>query len=117
MGLGDTSRTSFEQILTLLEIGAAIRDRGHRLLARILELRDLFVFVDPFERPDSPSKSLAGLRGLGGRLLGFNIDPDFADVLDVQVMVDLRQTDPRTLARYMGIAGAATFLARHRRTS
>ncbi len=28
---------------------------------------------------------------LGGRLLGFNVDPDFSDVLDVLVMVDPRQ--------------------------
>jgi putative hemolysin len=52
---------------------------------------------------------------LGGRLLGFNVDPDFSNVLDVLVMVDLRQTDPRTLVRYMGADGARTFLA-HRAT-
>ncbi len=50
---------------------------------------------------------------LGGRLLGFNVDPKFSDVLDVLVMVDLRETPIRTLARYMGRDGAAEFLARH----
>ena len=43
---------------------------------------------------------------LGGRLLGFNVDPDFSDVLDVLIMVDLRTTPLRTLARYMGRDGA-----------
>jgi putative hemolysin len=52
---------------------------------------------------------------LGGRLLGFNIDPDFSNVLDVLIMVDLRQTAPAILARYMGRQGAETFLARHTR--
>lgn len=50
---------------------------------------------------------------LGGRLLGFNVDPAFSDVLDVLVMVDLRETPTRTLARYMGRDGAAAFLAHH----
>ncbi|MEN8165036.1 MAG: GNAT family N-acyltransferase, partial [Acidobacteriota bacterium] len=50
---------------------------------------------------------------LGGRLLGFNVDPDFSDVLDVLVMVDLRETPVKTLARYMGSEGAAAFLAHH----
>ncbi len=50
---------------------------------------------------------------LGGRLLGFNVDPDFSDVLDVLVMVDLRETPAKTLARYMGRVGASTFLAHH----
>ena len=51
---------------------------------------------------------------LGGRLLGFNVDPDFSDVLDVLIMVDLRTTPPRTLARYMGPDSAASFRAYHR---
>lgn len=50
---------------------------------------------------------------LGGRLLGFNVDPDFSNVLDVLIMVDLRQTEPRVLARYMGRTDAERFLAMH----
>ncbi len=48
---------------------------------------------------------------LGGRLLGFNVDPDFSDVLDVLIMVDLRRTKPAILGRYMGREGAARFKA------
>ena len=32
---------------------------------------------------------------LGGRLLGFNVDPEFSNVLDVLIMVDLRRTAPK----------------------
>jgi putative hemolysin len=38
---------------------------------------------------------------LGGRLLGFNVDPSFSDVVDGLVLVDLRRTDPKVLGRYM----------------
>ena len=50
---------------------------------------------------------------LGGRILGFNVDADFADALDGLIMVDLRHTDPKTLARYMGRPGADAFAAYH----
>jgi len=50
---------------------------------------------------------------MGGRLLGFNVDDQFSDALDGLIMVDLRQTDPRMLARYMGREAAQRFLARH----
>jgi 1-acyl-sn-glycerol-3-phosphate acyltransferase len=48
---------------------------------------------------------------LGGRLLGFNADDQFSDALDGLIMVDLRTSEPRVLARYMGEEGAAAFLA------
>ncbi len=47
---------------------------------------------------------------LGGRPLGFNVDPDFSNVLDVLLVVDLRRTEPRILERYMGRDGARSFL-------
>jgi putative hemolysin len=50
---------------------------------------------------------------LGGRLLAFNLDRDFADTLDGLIMVDLREVEEAVLARYMGKRGAAAFRAYH----
>jgi hypothetical protein len=50
---------------------------------------------------------------LGGRLLGFNADHHFGDALDGLILVDLRASDPRVLARYMGEEGAIEFFAHH----
>lgn len=50
---------------------------------------------------------------LGGRLLGFNVDDQFSDALDGLIMVDLCDTDPKVLARYMGQDAAQRFLAYH----
>ena len=50
---------------------------------------------------------------LGGVLLGFNVDPDFSDVLDGLILVDLSKTDPKLLQRYMGKEGARSFLSFH----
>lgn len=52
---------------------------------------------------------------LGGRLLGFNLDPNFSNALDGLIVVDLVETDPRLLERYMGKEGAASFLGYHNR--
>jgi putative hemolysin len=51
---------------------------------------------------------------LGGRLLAFNRDRNFGDVLDGLILVDLLDTAPRTLERYMSKEGAQGFLAFHR---
>jgi putative hemolysin len=50
---------------------------------------------------------------LNARLLGFNVDPDFGEVLDALMMVDLTTVDRRILSRYFGGVEAAAFLARH----
>lgn len=50
---------------------------------------------------------------LGGKLLAFNIDPDFSDVLDGLILVDLTKTDVKVLERYMGRDEARLFLAHH----
>ncbi len=50
---------------------------------------------------------------LGGRLLGFNLDRDFANALDGLIMVDLTRTDTKMLQRYLGRDGAAAFLDHH----
>ena len=47
---------------------------------------------------------------LGGKLLGFNRDPHFNDVLDGLILVDLLQTPHQVLQRYMGKEGLADFL-------
>jgi putative hemolysin len=51
---------------------------------------------------------------LGGKLLGFNIDPAFGNVLDGLIMVDLTRTDPKLLKRYMEPKGLASFISYHR---
>ncbi len=50
---------------------------------------------------------------LNAKLLGFNVDPDFGDVVDGLMYVDLAQADPRFLTYFMGRAEAASFLAYH----
>lgn len=54
---------------------------------------------------------------LGARFISFNVDHSFGDAVDALMLVDLTQTDPRTLDRYMGRDLAAQFLAHHNHNS
>ncbi len=47
---------------------------------------------------------------LGGKFLGYSVDPKFNNALDALVLVDLARTDPRILGRYMGQQGVVSFL-------
>jgi putative hemolysin len=51
---------------------------------------------------------------LNAKVLGFNVDPNFSDVLDALMMVDLTTVDVAILNRYLGRQEAAQFLAHHR---
>ena len=50
---------------------------------------------------------------LGGRLVGLNVDPAFNHSVTALVVIDMRETEPRILGRYMGKVEAAAFLAWH----
>ncbi|OPY77837.1 MAG: hypothetical protein A4E64_00979 [Syntrophorhabdus sp. PtaU1.Bin058] len=50
---------------------------------------------------------------LGGKLMGFNVDPAFSNGLDGLIIVDLTQCNRRLLAHYMGKEGLHRFLEFH----
>ena len=50
---------------------------------------------------------------LGGKLLGFNVDPAFSDVLDGLILVDLTKSDRKVIDRYMTKEGVDRLLAYH----
>jgi putative hemolysin len=93
------------------------RERGFQLAqtpgARLLHIDDVGSVVSDIEpdRKGVPVLIKQYLR-LGGRMLGFNVDPDFSDVLDGLVLVDLVDTDPKVLARYLGDDESRAFLGR-----
>jgi putative hemolysin len=88
------------------------RSSGYRLSPdQLRDLDDVSAFISEIEADHKgvPILLKQYLR-LGGRLLGFNVDPEFNNVLDVLIMVDLRATPEKILRRYMGREGVASFL-------
>jgi hypothetical protein len=50
---------------------------------------------------------------MNARLLSFNVDAQFSDVVDGLILVDLLATDRPHLRRHLGEEGSAAFLAWH----
>ncbi len=84
-----------------------------RLLSDLDEISSLVEEIES-ERQGVPILLKHYLR-LGGRVLGFNLDSQFSDVIDALVLVDLMRTDHRILARYFGTEEARAFLSYHGR--
>ncbi|WP_311567513.1 lysophospholipid acyltransferase family protein [Photobacterium arenosum] len=51
--------------------------------------------------------------GLNGKLVCFNVDPEFNDALDGLIVVDLTQVPEKTLGKYMTPEKASAYLAHH----
>jgi len=81
-------------------------------------LRDLDQLSEPITDVEADGKGLPILlrqyAKIGGKLLGFNVDRKFSNVLDGLVVVDLRHTAAAVLDRYMGRDAAAIFRQTHR---
>jgi Putative hemolysin len=127
---GDYSALSRELIMRFMErhclrrdmVGMAVPRRPPRLkwLRKVdFELPES-VFNDPDDVGDLVRDVEAGrpmpvllkqYLKLGGKILGFNVDPDFGNCLDGLILVDLLQTGPKTLGRFMGREGMADFMA------
>jgi putative hemolysin len=80
-------------------------------------LRDLDELSQPINDVETDGKGLPILlrqyAKIGGKLVGFNVDRKFSNVLDGLVVVDLRRTEPAVLERYMGREGATRFRQVH----
>jgi putative hemolysin len=80
-------------------------------------LRDLDELAQPIADVEADGKGLPILlrqyAKIGGKLLGFNVDRKFSNVLDGLVVVDLRQTEAAVLEKYMGRSAARAFREYH----
>ena len=100
-------KRAFRGRLSLRSVGLA-----SRWPADIDELSRLVAGVEP-DGKGAPVLLRQYLR-LGGRVLGFRIDPDFGNALDCLMLVDLRRTEPKVLRKYMSESAWARFQRKHR---
>jgi putative hemolysin len=94
---------------------AGLRPWDCRAMCRALS--DLEELSQPITDVETDGKGLPILlrqyARIGGKMLGFNVDRKFSNVLDGLVVVDLRKTQPAVLERYMGREAAGRFRLRH----
>ncbi|HLK68102.1 MAG TPA: lysophospholipid acyltransferase family protein [Bryobacteraceae bacterium] len=90
----------------------SVRDPNIRRIASVAaELEDVSLSIADIE-DDSKGVPVLLRQYLkaGGRLLAFNLDPGFSDVLDALIVADLRTAPAGLLERCMGRAEARTFV-------
>jgi len=89
--------------------------RNGRLRPASLEnLEDVSAFISEIEADQKGVPVLLKqYLKLEGRLLGHNVDPDFSNVLDVLIVVDLRCTATKILKRYLGPGNLERFRRFH----
>jgi putative hemolysin len=123
----------YQAISRSLMVGFLGRHMAPDALKQLVYRRNPFVDCSPLEIPapsldsDDVSDIVSDLEPdgsgmpvllrqylrLGGKLLGFKVDPEFSNALDGLILVDLSRTEPRLLARYLGKAEAARFISFH----
>ena len=82
---------------------------------KVESLSDLQELVAQVESPETRIPVLLKqYLKLGAKGLGFNIDPDFNNCLDVLIYVDLLQSPPAIMKKYWGERGQAIFEAAQR---
>ncbi|MGA9544193.1 MAG: GNAT family N-acyltransferase [Candidatus Sulfotelmatobacter sp.] len=114
------ARMQEDELAGLIEPRRPFRPTGLRpwdCRAMCHALRDLEELSQPITDVETDGKGLPILlrqyAKIGGKLIGFNVDRKFSNVLDGLVVVDLRKTEPALLERYMGREAAARFRERH----
>jgi putative hemolysin len=114
------ARMQDDELAGLIEARRPFRPAGLRpwdCRAMCHALRDLDELSQPITDVETDGKGLPILlrqyAKIGGKLIGFNVDRKFSNVLDGLVVVDLRKTEPALLERYMGRESAACFRERH----
>jgi putative hemolysin len=90
------------------------RARTPRDPGTLRDLEDVSTFISEIEADQKGVPVLLKqYLKLDGRLLSYNVDPEFSGVLDVLIVVDLRRTRDRILVRYLGRDGLAAFRNYH----
>lgn len=91
--------------------------RAKDYIAACNQIHDLDELSGPISDVEVDGKGLPILlkqyAKLGGRIVSFNVDRKFSDVLDGLVLVDLRETESNVLEKYMGKDGLKAFRQYH----
>jgi putative hemolysin len=114
------ARMQEDELSGLIEPRRPFRPAGLRpwdCRAMCHALRNIDELSQPITDVEADGKGLPILlrqyAKIGGKLIGFNVDRKFSNVLDGLVVVDLRKTEPALLERYMGREAAMRFRERH----
>lgn len=112
-----TENNSDDRLARLVKPRSPFRHGRWRGVLRHGELKDIDQVSRLIESMEPDRKGIPVLLRqylkLGGRLLAFSADEEFSDVLDGLMVCDLRNSDLKILAKYMGEEGVQRFRVQH----
>ncbi|MDN2480186.1 lysophospholipid acyltransferase family protein [Vibrio agarivorans] len=83
------------------------------LLSSLIDLQLLSRVIARIDDGKTVPVLLRQYLGLNGKLVSFNVDPDFNNALDGLIVVDLASVSAKTLGRYMTLDKAQAYLELH----
>lgn len=126
---GDYSGLSRELIMGFMERHCSVPELASKVhpksppKVKSLKRVDFSLPESAFRNPDDVGDLVSDVEGgtsipvllrqylkLGGKIVGFNVDRDFGNCLDGLIIVDLLESDPKVLSRFMGKGGINRFL-------
>ncbi|CAH0527126.1 lysophospholipid acyltransferase family protein [Vibrio hippocampi] len=84
-----------------------------QLLTALADMQLLSRVISRLDQGKGVPVLLRQYLSLNGKLVSFNVDPDFNNALDGLIVVDLRSVPQKSLARYMGSENAKQYLCAH----
>ncbi len=118
--IADTLLTNFEAsefvplVKPLTPLKIAHRVWSEDMLNELVNIKMLGKLIGRCDPGKAVPVLLRHYLSLNGRMVCFNIHMDFNNSLEGLIIVDVRRTDPKTVARFMGAAGAEKFYACHK---
>ncbi len=115
--IADTMLTNFraqefaELVQPLTPHKVANRVWSQKMLAELVNVKMLGKLVGRCDPGKAVPVLLRHYLSLNGRLICFNIHSGFNESLEGLIVVDVRKTDNKTLGRFLGSEGLASFLA------
>ncbi len=82
---------------------------------RFSQFHEIQEIIDDVENDDLKAPILLKhYLKLGGKVLGFNVDPDFQNSLDVLILTEVAAIPAPTLKKFMGDEGYQSYISHHR---
>ncbi|MDC0611141.1 lysophospholipid acyltransferase family protein [Vibrio sp.] len=88
-------------------------DWNASLLSALADIQLLSKIISRMDEGKGVPVLLRQYLGLNGKFVSFNVDENFHDALDGLIVVDLRNVEHKTLAKYMGLEASQHYLDYH----
>lgn len=105
----------FDQLVAPITLHKVMnRDWTSEMLTKLSNVKMLSILIGRCDSGKAVPVLLCHYLSVNGKLVRFNIHPNFSDSLKGLIVVDARKTDAKTLSRFIRADGSAHFTSFHK---